>query len=38
MEDGMVWFKDIAAGVGLMLFLASFYVLTGAAQAAAALG
>jgi hypothetical protein len=34
----MVWFKDIAAGVGLMLFLVSFYVLTGSAQAVAALG
>ncbi len=26
----MLWLKDMAAGVGLMLFLASAYVLTGA--------
>jgi hypothetical protein len=33
MEAKMVWLKDIAAGVGLMAFLASAYVLAGAAQA-----
>jgi hypothetical protein len=26
----MLWLKDVVAGVGLMLFLASAYVLTGA--------
>lgn len=29
----MAWFKDVAAGVGLLLFVASSFVLTGAAQA-----
>jgi hypothetical protein len=28
----MVWLKDVTAGVGLMLFLVSSYVLMGAAQ------
>lgn len=28
-----MWFKDVVAGVGLMLFVASAFVLTGAAQA-----
>ena len=28
-----MWFKDVAAGVGLILFVASTFVLTGAAQA-----
>lgn len=28
-----MWFKDAMAGVGLMLFVASTFVLTGAAQA-----
>jgi len=34
----MEWLKDAAAGVGLMLFLACSYVLTGAAQAVMAAG
>ena len=32
-ENGMTWFKDAAAGVGLLLFVVSSFVLTGAAQA-----
>ena len=28
-----MWFRDVLAGVGLMLFVASAFVLTGAAQA-----
>jgi hypothetical protein len=28
-----MWFKDVVAGVGLLLFVASSFVLTGAAQA-----
>jgi hypothetical protein len=28
-----MWLKDVVAGVGLMLFVASSFVLTGAAQA-----
>jgi hypothetical protein len=28
-----MWFKDAMAGVALMLFVASTFVLTGAAQA-----
>jgi len=33
MEAKMVWLKDIAAGLGVMAFLASAWVLTGAVQA-----
>jgi len=29
----MAWLKDAAAGIGLVVFLASTFVLTGAAQA-----
>jgi hypothetical protein len=32
METAMVWLKDAAAGIGLLLFLASSYVLTDAVQ------
>ena len=28
-----MWVRDVVAGVGLMLFVASSFVLTGAAQA-----
>jgi hypothetical protein len=28
-----MWFKDVLAGVGLVLFVASSFLLTGAAQA-----
>jgi hypothetical protein len=28
-----MWFKDAMAGVGLLLFVASSFILTGAAQA-----
>jgi hypothetical protein len=28
----MIWFKDAAAGIGLMVFLASTFVLSGAVQ------
>jgi hypothetical protein len=28
-----MWFKDVVAGVGLVLFVATSFVLTGAAQA-----
>jgi len=34
----MVWLKDAAAGVGLMVILASSFVLTSAAQAIFAAG
>jgi hypothetical protein len=33
MEVDMVWFKDAAAGIGLVLFVASSFALTSAAQA-----
>jgi hypothetical protein len=33
MERFMAWFKDAAAGVGLVIILASSFVLTSAAQA-----
>jgi hypothetical protein len=33
MEERAMWFKDAMAGVGLLLFVASSFVLTGAAQA-----
>ncbi len=29
----MIWFKDVAAGIGLVIFLASSFLLTSAAQA-----
>lgn len=29
----MIWLRDMAAGVGLMVFMASSYVLMNAAQA-----
>jgi hypothetical protein len=32
-EDFRMWLRDMVAGVGLMLFVASAFVLTGAAQA-----
>jgi hypothetical protein len=28
-----MWFKDVIAGIGLLLFVASSFVLTGATQA-----
>jgi len=33
MEASMAWFKDVAAGIGLALFVASTFVLTSAAHA-----
>jgi hypothetical protein len=33
MEADMAWFKDAMAGVGLVLFVASTFALTSAAQA-----
>jgi hypothetical protein len=33
MEADMVWFKDAAAGIGLVFFVASSFALTSAAQA-----
>jgi hypothetical protein len=33
METAMVWFKDAAAGLGLVVFLALSFVLTSAAGA-----
>ena len=38
MESAMAWFKDAAAGVGLVVFLVSSFVLTSAAQAFFAAG
>ena len=32
-EDFRMWLRDVIAGVGLLLFVASSFVLTGAAQA-----
>jgi hypothetical protein len=32
-EDFRMWLRDVLAGVGLLLFVASSFVLTGAAQA-----
>jgi hypothetical protein len=29
----MIWLKDVAAGIGLVVFLASSFFLTSAAQA-----
>lgn len=29
----MAWFKDAAAGIGLVVFIASTFILTNAAQA-----
>lgn len=34
----MVWFRDMAAGVGLMVFLASSYVLVSAAPTMLVMG
>jgi len=36
-ENFKMWLRDAIAGVGLMLFVASTFVLTGAAQAYLAL-
>jgi hypothetical protein len=33
MEAEMAWFKDAMAGIGLVLFVASTFALTSAAQA-----
>jgi hypothetical protein len=33
MERAMAWLKDAAAGIGLIVFMASFFVLANAAQA-----
>jgi hypothetical protein len=33
MEADMAWFKDAAAGVGLLLFVTSSFVLTSAVHA-----
>ena len=38
LERAMAWFKDAAAGVGLVVFLVSSFVLTSAAQAFFAAG
>ena len=38
MERIMAWFKDAAAGVGLVIILVSSFVLTSAAQAIFAVG
>jgi hypothetical protein len=38
MEAEMAWLKDAAAGIGLIVFMASSFVLVGALQAALAAG
>jgi hypothetical protein len=38
MEAMMAWFKDAAAGVGLVVFFASSFLLTGTLQAIFAAG
>jgi hypothetical protein len=38
MEAMMAWFKDAAAGVGLVVFFASSFLLTGALQTIFAAG